>query len=72
VTQLESDAFRLDDGSGAARAFFAAGTGLDRPSLHIGETWQVTGVVVENTTASSAQPAYRLQAALCRRPGLDR
>jgi hypothetical protein len=61
VSQLESDAFRLDDGSGAARVFFAAGTGLARPGLRVGETWQVTGVVVENTTASSAQTAYRLQ-----------
>ena len=61
VTALETDAFWLDDGSGAARVFFAAGTGLARPSLHTGETWQVSGVVVENTTASSAAPAYRLQ-----------
>lgn len=61
VTALEADAFWLDDGSGAARVFFAAGTGLARPDLHTGETWQVSGVVVENTSASSAAPAYRLQ-----------
>ncbi len=61
VTQLESDAFWLDDGSGAARVFLTAGTGLARPGLSVGETWQVSGVVVENTTAGSAAPAYRLQ-----------
>jgi len=61
VTRLESEAFWLDDGSGAARVFLAAGTGLARPGLRLGETWQASGVVVENTTAGSAQPAYRLQ-----------
>ena len=61
VTALETDAFWLDDGAGAARVFIAAGTGLARPNLQMGETWQVSGVVVENTTASSAAPAYRLQ-----------
>ena len=61
VSQLESGAFHLDDGSGAARVFFAASTGLGRPNVSAGETWQVTGVVVENTTASSASPSYRLQ-----------
>jgi hypothetical protein len=61
VTALETNAFWLDDGSGAARVFLAAGTGLARPDLHTGETWQVTGVVVENTTAGAAAPVYRLQ-----------
>jgi Lamin Tail Domain len=61
VTQLESGAFRLDDGSGEARVFFAAGTGLGAPNLSVGENWRVTGVVVENTTAGSAPPSYRLQ-----------
>jgi len=61
VTRLESDAFWLDDGSGAARVFLTASTGLARPSLRLGETWQASGVVVENTTAGAAQPAYRLQ-----------
>ncbi len=32
VTRVESQAFWLDDGSGATRVFFAAGTGLARPS----------------------------------------
>jgi hypothetical protein len=61
VVGLEPDAFRLDDGSGAARVFLAAGTGLARPPMQLGQLWQVTGVVVENATASSPAPAYRLQ-----------
>ncbi len=61
VTQLEGSGFRLDDGAGSARVFFASDTQLTRPPAHVGDIWSVTGVVVENTTASSPQPSYRLQ-----------
>jgi hypothetical protein len=61
VTRLEAEAFWLDDGSGAARVFFAAATGLARPALQLGENWQVSGVVVVNTTANSSGPRYQLQ-----------
>jgi hypothetical protein len=61
VAQLETGAFWVDDGSGAARAFFSAYTGLARPAVRRGETWTVTGVVVEYTTARDAAPRYRLQ-----------
>jgi hypothetical protein len=61
VTKLEPDAFWIDDGTGAARVFFAASTGLERPPVQAGEIWEVTGVVVENTIATSSGPRYRLQ-----------
>ncbi|MCC7361857.1 MAG: lamin tail domain-containing protein [Anaerolineales bacterium] len=61
VLRLEESALWLDDGSGPARVFFAAATGLPRPAAHAGETWRVTGVVVEFTTSSAAAPNFRLQ-----------
>jgi hypothetical protein len=61
VTELEPDAFWIDDGSGAARVFFAAATGVERPPVALGQTWEITGVVVENTLATSTGPRYRLQ-----------
>ncbi len=61
VAELETGAFWIDDGSGAARAFFSAYTGLARPAVRRGETWAVTGVVVEYTTVRDSVPRYRLQ-----------
>lgn len=61
VVKLEAQGFWLDDGSGAARVFFAAATGVKRPPVKRGEVWVITGVIVENTTASAAAPRYRLQ-----------
>ena len=61
VVRLEASALWLDDGSGPARVFFAASTGLPRPAAHAGETWRVTGVVVEFTTGEAAAPNFRLQ-----------
>jgi hypothetical protein len=61
VTKLEPDAFWIDDATGSARVFFAAATGLERPPVHSGEIWEVTGAVVENTIATSSGPRYRLQ-----------
>ncbi len=61
VSQLEADAFWIDGGSGAARAFFSAYTGLARPTVRRGETWTVIGVVVEYTTVRDSAPHYRLQ-----------
>jgi hypothetical protein len=65
---LEADAFWIDGGSGPARTFFSAYTGLARPTVRRGETWTVTGVVVEYTTArdpsagsGQVPPHYRLQ-----------
>jgi hypothetical protein len=60
VARLEEDAFWLDDGSGPARVFFAASTGLLRPSLARGQALQVTGIVSEFTTARSLAPGYRV------------
>jgi hypothetical protein len=58
---LESDAFWIDGGSGPARAFFSAYTGLSRPNVRRGETWTVIGVVVEYTTVRDSASHYRLQ-----------
>jgi hypothetical protein len=60
VTQVEESAVWLDDGSGPARVFFAAATGLPRPPAQVGETWRVIGAVVEFTSGASA-PNFRLQ-----------
>jgi len=61
VTRLEASALWLDDGSGPARVFFAASTGLPRPPAALGDTFTVTGAVVEFTTSGAAAPNYRLQ-----------
>jgi hypothetical protein len=59
VTRLEASAMWLDDGSGPARVFFAASTGLPRPPAALGDTFTITGAVVEFTTG--AAPNFRLQ-----------
>jgi hypothetical protein len=61
VIEVEAQALWLDDGGGPARIFFAAAAGVARPAAGLGETWRVTGVVVEFTPAGSAGPRYRLQ-----------
>jgi hypothetical protein len=61
VVRLETSAIWIDDGSGPARVFFSAAAGLSRPPVQRGETWRVTGVVVEYTIATSSAPRYRLQ-----------
>src|SRR6185436_4042497 len=61
VVRLESSAFWIDDGSGAMRVFFSSTTGMRRPKVRRGETWTVTGVVVEYTTARDKEPRFRLQ-----------
>jgi hypothetical protein len=61
VTRLETSALWLDDGSGPARVFFAAVTGLPRPPAALGDTFTITGAVVEFTTSGADAPNYRLQ-----------
>ncbi len=61
VTQVDASALWLDDGSGPARVFFAAATGLPRPPAQVGQTWRVIGAVVEATSSDATAPNYRLQ-----------
>jgi len=61
VTAVDESALWLDDGSGPARVFFAAATGLPRPPAQVGQTWRVIGAVVEFTTTGASAPNFRLQ-----------
>jgi len=61
VVRLESGAFWIDDGSGPTRVFFSSTTGVRRPKVRRGETWMITGVVVEYTTVRDKEPRFRLQ-----------
>ena len=60
VTRLEADSAWLDDGSGPARVFFAASTGLERPAMARGQAWEIVGIVSEFTTGQSLAPNYRV------------
>ncbi len=61
VTRVEAGALWLDDGSGPARVFFAAATGLPRPPAQVGQTWRIIGAVVEATSSGATAPNFRLQ-----------
>jgi hypothetical protein len=61
VTRVEAQAFWLDDGAGPLRVFFPASAGVPRPPVRTGQTWRVTGIVMEVAPASPASPRYRLQ-----------
>jgi hypothetical protein len=61
VMRLEASALWLDDGSGPARVFFAAATGLPRPPAALGDSFTITGAVVEFTTSGALARNYRLQ-----------
>jgi hypothetical protein len=54
VVRLESQAFWIDDGSGAARILFSSTTGVKRPKIKRGEWWSLTGIVTERTTQRDA------------------
>jgi hypothetical protein len=61
VVRLESQAFWLDDGSGAMRVFFSTLAGWSRPRVRRGEWVTVTGVVTEATTARDTVQKFRVQ-----------
>ena len=60
VVRLESNAFWIDDGSGAARVFFRSSTGVLRPKVRRGQIWSATGIVSEFTTRTSRAAGHRL------------
>jgi hypothetical protein len=61
VVRLESSAFWLDDGAGAVRVFFASTTGVRRPKIARGQTWTVTGIVMEMSATRTRAAGWQLQ-----------
>ncbi len=61
VVKVEENALWLDDGTGRARVFFGAATGVEVPPVRSGQVWRATGVVGEYTISTSLRPGYRLR-----------
>ncbi len=45
VVETSGDTFYLDDGSGKAKIYIQEKTGIDKPEMHKGDVFQVTGLV---------------------------
>lgn len=45
VVETSGNTFYLDDGSGKAKVYIQAATGIDKPEMHKGDIFQVTGIV---------------------------
>ncbi|MFA6492678.1 MAG: lamin tail domain-containing protein [Patescibacteria group bacterium] len=45
VVETSGNTFYLDDGSGKAKVYIQAATGIDKPEMHSGDIFEVTGIV---------------------------
>ena len=45
VVETSGNTFYLDDGSGRAKVYIQAATGIEKPSMHKGDVFEVTGIV---------------------------
>jgi len=45
VVETSGNTFYLDDGSGRAKVYIQAATGIDKPEMHKGDIFEVTGIV---------------------------
>ena len=60
IVRLESNAFWIDDGSGAARIFFRTSLEFEMPKVKRGQVWSIIGVVGEFTTRESESKGHRV------------
>lgn len=45
VVETSGNTFYLDDGSGKAKVYIQASTGIDKPEMHKGDIFEITGIV---------------------------